>query len=114
MQSKLDWADSEIVRLNALLEQREGRGQALVSELDAKRAEFERELSSARAERDEALKALSDQRVEWRSLVEALSADAKALLLRCDEMAPDRLEDPAPRNAASTGPGQLHDLVRTP
>lgn len=114
LQSKLDWAEGERLRLNELLEERERRDQALVSGLDAKREELERDLASAKAERDEALGTLSDQRVELRSLVEALSGDARALLLRCEEMAPDRLEDPAPPNAASTGPGQLHDLVRTP
>ena len=70
LQSKLDWSESEHLRLQKLLEEQEGCGQALAARLNAERAEVEQGVAAARAERDQALKALADQRVELQNLEE--------------------------------------------
>jgi PAS domain S-box-containing protein len=70
LQSKLDWSESEHLRLQKLLEEQEGCGQALVARLNAERAEVEQGVAAARTEREQALKALADQRVELQSLEE--------------------------------------------
>lgn len=117
LQSKLDGAVAEHLRLEDLLEEQESYRKALGARHTAERAEAERALAAARMEREQALKALADQRVELQSLdentrsleplasagrlalevghelrcrVAAVNASARSLLLRCEETSADR------------------------